>query len=438
MKSILGGLAKGLMANSNAAPAQSCSSDPNAYQQQQQQYNQQLQQYQYQLQQYNYQQQMSQYNGMPAPLPPIAPTPCQQNSSQNTCAAPPAQPSPAGCPNGTWRPITTQQSNGANCTTSWQCVPGGGGAIPTAELSCNPNVADVGMSVAIAYSCTNATGSAGSGFDTDGATSGATTTVIANPPAGTNTATFGIVCTNQNLVGRAECKVQIGRPSIILVANPRIVQSGASSTIGWITSGMRSCVVSSPDMPAFTAENADNTSVNGMATTSPLTSGVRIRLNCTTVGGGVRVATTTVSVIGTPDPVDTDEGSVTVSSTIDGSDEVTHGTSTRITWSVRNMSADASVSLWLFDNRLGQTTGLIARDLGANGTHTWSIPTTGSSCPADSANVCATDLVADRSYSIEAAIYTPRNAYLGGLPNPSLPQPTYLDFGFTEDFLMVD
>jgi hypothetical protein len=152
------------------------------------------------------------------------------------------------------------------------------------------------MSIAIAYSCTNATASTGSGFDTAGATSGSTTTVLANPPAGANTANFGITCTNQSLIGRAQCSVQIGRPSIVLVANPRIVASGASSTIGWITSGMSTCVVSSPDLPAFTTTNASNTSVNGMAITPPITANAGILLHCVTVGGSTRDATTTVLV----------------------------------------------------------------------------------------------------------------------------------------------
>jgi hypothetical protein len=296
LQSMLQSLAKGLGQAATQQQGAPCSSDPNAYAQQQQQYNMQLQQYNYQLQQYNYQQQLSQLNGLQPPPPPIAPAACSPTSQSNTCAAQPAQPT-SQC-NGQWRPITTQQSNGAACTTGWQCVPSTA-TPPTADLSCQPLVADVGMSIAIAYSCGNATDATSQGFLTGGALSGSTSTVITTPPPNANSATFGITCRNQNLTANAQCSVQIGRASIILVANPKVVEEGEGTTIGWITSGMQSCVISSPDLGDFTAENADNTSVNGMASTSPLTSDARFLLHCLTVGGNTRDATTTVEVMAT-------------------------------------------------------------------------------------------------------------------------------------------
>jgi hypothetical protein len=150
------------------------------------------------------------------------------------------------------------------------------------------------MSVAITYGCTNATESLGAGFDTGGATSGSTTTVIATPPDGANAINYGIQCRNQGLIGQAQCSVQIGKPSIVLLANPKIVPVNTASSVGWVTASMTSCVVSSPDLPDFTAQNADNTSVNGMATTSPLTQDTLILLHCITVGGSTKDATTTI------------------------------------------------------------------------------------------------------------------------------------------------
>jgi hypothetical protein len=49
-------------------------------------------------------------------------------------------------------------------------------------------------------------------------------------------------------------------------------------------------------MPDFTAANANNTSVNGMASTSPITTSVNILLRCNTLGGATKVATTTITV----------------------------------------------------------------------------------------------------------------------------------------------
>lgn len=292
LKSMLQGLAKGL---SQPTPPQAppCSSDPSAYAREQQQYNMQLQQYNLQLQQYNYQSQYAQLNGLTPPPPPVAPQSCQQTPASNTCPAAPTQ--PTGACNGSWRPVTTAQSNGSQCTTSWQCAPTGA-TQPSAQISCQPLIADVGMSIAIAYTCGNATGSQGNGFDTQSATSGSTSTAIAMPPAGINTATYGVQCANQSLTAKAECSIQIGRPSIVLVATPKIVASGKTATIGWITSGMKTCVVSSPTLADFTAQNATNTSVSGAATTPALTADADFLLHCATVGGAFRDATTTVQI----------------------------------------------------------------------------------------------------------------------------------------------
>ena len=299
LESMLGNFLKGFaqgLSRSAQSSAPACSSDPNAYAQQQQQYNMQLQQYNLQLQQYNMQSQYAQMNGLTPPPPPQPPVACQPNSSSNTCSAAPAQPTTA-C-QGTWKPIQTQQSNGASCTTGWQCVPTSS-TPPTAQISCQPLVADVGMSIAISYTCGNATGSAGLGFDTQNATSGATSTIIANPPQGTNTANFGVQCLNGSLSANAQCSVQIGRASIVLVATPRTIAPNASSTIGWVTSGMQSCVISSPTLPDFTTQNATNTSVTGAVVSPMLSTTTSFVLGCTTVGGSTRQATTTVIVSAT-------------------------------------------------------------------------------------------------------------------------------------------
>lgn len=209
---------------------------------------------------------------------------------------PPPQPSPSGCTVGSWKPVS---SSGNGCTTGWQCVPSGAtpsAQTPTAQLICQPQVADVGMPVKITYSCGNATGSSGAGFSTNNALSGSATTTGGALSGNTNTATFALTCINQEKTVGAECRVQIAKPSIILVANPKIVASGKQSGIGWVTSGMKVCALSSPQLPFFTAEHASNANVNGTATTPPLSKVADFVLTCTTLGGGTRAATTTVSV----------------------------------------------------------------------------------------------------------------------------------------------
>lgn len=300
---------------------------------------------------------------------------------------------------------------------------------PTAQLSCQPQVADVGMTIAISYSCGNATGSAGQGFDTGNALSGSATTTLSNPPAGATKATYGLQCVNGTIPATASCSVDISRPSIILVANPKVVAVNASSTIGWLTTGMKSCVVSSPDMPEFTAQNALNTSVNGMAITPALTETSVFLLRCTTQGGQTKDATTTVQV-GAP----AGGSDFTVSTTADGG-AVARGGTMSITWDATASSTnDSAVSLWLYDVELDEDVGLIARDKAASGSYTWTLPAAGSACPVDTPYVCGANLVPGRAYSIDAAIYTPKNAYLGGYPPPNPIQPTYLGYGTSDTF----
>ena len=228
-------------------------------------------------------------------------TQCSQPPPQGTgCLTAPSQPDPSGCQNGTYKPTYGGTNNA--CVVGWQCVPGtgGGGTAPTAQLSCQPKVADVGMEALITFSCSAGT-SSGSGFNTNGAQSGSATTTLSAPPGNTNTANFGLTCTNAGLTGSAQCSIQVGKPGIVLVANPKTVVSGKTSALGWVTSGMQKCIISSPNLSDFTSQNADKTSVNGTATTPPLTATnsatttYNFLLSCVTLGGGTRQASTTVS-----------------------------------------------------------------------------------------------------------------------------------------------
>lgn len=214
----------------------------------------------------------------------------QQTQQGITCPQAQAQPNPLGCTNGSWRPTYT----GA-CLSGWQCVPTGGGVTITAQLSCLPQVADTGMTIAISYACSSGA-SEGSGFDTGGAQSGTASTTIQNLPSGTNTAIYGLKCSDGAAVATKQCSIQVAKPAIVLMANPKVVQSGKTSAIGWVTSGMHSCVISSPNLQSFTDEHKNVTNVNGSVVTPPLSSASDFVLKCATVGGNFKAATTTVTI----------------------------------------------------------------------------------------------------------------------------------------------
>ncbi len=297
--SFLGGLASALGKAAGTPqppqqPAQQCSTDPNIYAQQQQQYQQQMQQYNYQLQQYNYQQQQQQYNSSyygaqsyAAPPPqPMQPQPCSPSTSQQ-CTAQPQQPPASSCSVGYWKPTYS-----GTCITNWQCT---STEQLKAEISCQPKVADPGMTLAISYACSSGVATS-TAFTVTAQSAGSATATVAVPPAGTNTATYGLTCIDGSKTAGAQCSVQVSKASIILVANPRTVPANGVSLLGWITTGMKSCVVSSADQADFTARNFSNTSPNGTATTSPISSQATFLLHCETLAGGTKDATTTVAI----------------------------------------------------------------------------------------------------------------------------------------------
>lgn len=423
------------------APAQTCSTDRNIYEQQQQQYQQQLQQYNYQLQQQQYQKQLGQYyadryGAAPPPdLPfPQQPTPCTP-STGSQCQNQPPQPSPNNCTVGYW-----QATYSGACVTGWQCIPRTGTTTaPVATLSCEPEVVDVGQTIAITYGCSSGLATSSS-FRVTTQPGGSATTTAANPPAGANTATYSLACVDEGRTSGAQCSVQVSRPTIILVANPSTVTASSTSAtssvslISWLTTGMDSCVISSPDMPGFTLQNMSNTSVNGAATTSPLTAAARVHLECLTTAGNLRGATTTVHVAGIPDDFSGDL--IEASSTIDRM-TVPLGATTTIKWRTINAPFNSAMSLWILDVQSGQPAGLIAGGKPTSGTFVWQIPQAGDACPANTPYVCAADLVSGREYLIEADLYTPPDADLGEPGTPSsAPDPLYLEFGFTNSFTM--
>ncbi|OGG50933.1 hypothetical protein A2763_02760 [Candidatus Kaiserbacteria bacterium RIFCSPHIGHO2_01_FULL_54_36] len=407
-------------------PAQQCSSDQNVYAQQQQQYQQALQQYNYQLQQYNYQVQLNQYYGSsaPTPPPPAQPSPCTP-STGTQCQSQPQQPAASGCSVGSWRATYS-----GTCVAGWQCIPSATSTSPTstaATLTCAPEVADVGMPINISYSCAAGTASS-TGFTVTTQPSGTTTATIANPPAGANTATYALMCSNEGKTAGAQCSVQINKPSIILVANPKSVVSGRTSLIGWTTTGMNACVISSPadDQALFTYRNSSNTSKSGAAETSAITKATTFVLTCETMAGAIKSASISVGVSG-------QGGVITVSS--NASATVKHGDTIAITWEALRQASSSAVSLWLSDVLTGSTTPLIKASLPLSGTYSWQIPAANSACSSVYLNVCGADLVVGGRYAIEADVYTPADAYIGDeTQNSNGPDPEWGNYSKTNAF----
>lgn len=173
---------------------------------------------------------------------------------------------------------------------------GGGTGQPQAEISCQPLIADVGMQVGISFACQNAATSAGSGFSTNNELSGSRTVTVAAPTLGQHSATYGLTCSNQGVTHSAQCAVSVNKAAIVLVSNPKTLASGKEANLGWVTSGMNACVISSPTLQAFTDANASSTAVSGSTKTGALTATASFVLACETKTGATKTATTTVTV----------------------------------------------------------------------------------------------------------------------------------------------
>lgn len=192
---------------------------------------------------------------------------------------------------------TGQQLRGQCATQVVVGGQGGGDGAPKAEISCRPEVADVGMSVALSFACRNSTSSGGTGFSTNNQMSGSATPVVESPTLGTSVAKYALTCSKEGKTDTAECTVKINTTSIVLIANPKTVKSGGEANIGWITSGMESCRLWSSTLNQEWVGEDDNTAnTSGVAKTPSLTEDAHFQLDCTTKSGGTKTAETTVTV----------------------------------------------------------------------------------------------------------------------------------------------
>jgi hypothetical protein len=449
--SFLTGLARGFLGGSGGSGGgQQCPTNQQAFAQYQQQYNAQLQQYNYQMQQYNYQAQVDQYNrangyyNYSTPIQmPTPPQPCQPGSGSSggsgsggsgggygygtplQCPQPAAQPNAASCSLGSWQQKPTTLAAGLVCPV-WQCVPNDRPQ-PTAQLSCEPGVADEGTTVTISYTCAHAATSTGYGFTTNGALSGATTTTITNPPENATALNFSLRCASGTVSAAAQCSVQLARSAIVVRAVPNTVVRNGTTTIGWVATGARSCTVSSPDQQDFTARNADRRSTTGAAVTSPITKdGTVFYVTCETATGQRKVASTTVSM----------RVPGTVTSNLEGQGSVVHGSNASIQWNFPEAPESAAVGLWLVDTEERRVIGLIAANRAKRGSFTWTLPEPSSACDRQLSWVCGYDLAPGRTYLIQASVYTPANAQLGQFIDSSLPEATYIETRYTRQFRM--
>jgi hypothetical protein len=191
---------------------------------------------------------------------------------------------------------TGQQLRGQCSTQVIVDGEGGGTGAPKAEISCRPEVADVGMQVAVSFACANSVASSGNGFSTNNQMSGSATPTIEVPTIGTTNAIFGVTCSKDGKTDTAQCTIAINKTSMVLIANPKNVESGAQANVGWVTSGMQECTISSPTLASFTTENAGNTATSGVAKTPTLVEDTEFELTCTTKSGDTRSAKTTIVV----------------------------------------------------------------------------------------------------------------------------------------------
>jgi hypothetical protein len=275
----------------------------------------------------------------------------------------------------------------------------------------------------VTYSCTNAQTSTGYGFTTNGQLTGVATATI-DPPEGATGANYAIKCESNGVSSGAQCTVQIAKVSISLRAAPETVASGKQALIGWVTTGMKSCVVSSPDQADFTARNASLKNTSGVATSSPITQTTDFYLNCITVSGASREEKVTVHVYNPG----------TVSASIENDPSVARGTTATLQWSFPDAPDLSAVALWLYSIEDQKTVALIVGHKAKAGTYTWNMPAADAPCDTSSSIVCGSDLVPGRSYAVLATLYQPVNAGLGESGSQNLPQPQFLDNPKTASF----
>ncbi len=116
----------------------------------------------------------------------------------------------------------------------------GASAEPIAYLSCQPQAVEPGMTIGIAYGCSNATKSVVTGFSTVGRQWG-TAQVRIDESSAPGTVTYGLSCMREREVAHASCTIAIEKPMVLLSTSPQ----GSIPLVAWLARGVQSCMLSS-------------------------------------------------------------------------------------------------------------------------------------------------------------------------------------------------
>lgn len=137
-----------------------------------------------------------------------------------------------------------------------QCVGGTGTNDGTlrANVQCSPQVAEHDTSIALVWSCENASAIRSDGFDAKGKLTG-TSSPKTSSDKDTQQSVFGITCIKGGVTQQAACTVQLVRALIFLAAIPGEVAAGEPSKIAWVTASMKgtedACTVTVDTIPEF-------------------------------------------------------------------------------------------------------------------------------------------------------------------------------------------
>jgi hypothetical protein len=158
------------------------------------------------------------------------------------------------------------------------------------------------MTISLSYACAGgATSASTTGFTIPSDSLSGTASAIVQKPTLGNTVTYGLTCKKGATTASAQCSVRTAGTSIVLIATPEKIQKSETdelkrkSTVGWVTTGMQSCVISSADLPSWSDSQASITSVAGAVTTPVIDADTTFKLTCQTLGG--TEASSTVKVL---------------------------------------------------------------------------------------------------------------------------------------------
>ena len=161
---------------------------------------------------------------------------------------------------------------------------------PVAQISCQPKIAESGMKVAIAFGCANSTQSSSNEFSTGGRLWGATEVRI-EPNLPNGVMSYGLTCSDGSRTSVASCDVTVQKPFMLMSSQSG--QSGAVS-LAWVTRGMDQCDLMATDNAGLNQQIENPLTQSGALSLTNVPNDTEVVLTCTTVGGEVKEAKTTI------------------------------------------------------------------------------------------------------------------------------------------------